>query len=164
MESIEMNVMHNALKRTGYVESEYSLINTLYDMTMRTWYSNIVNGPMDCPTREKNFWTGDMHIFSATACYLSDCDDFLARWTHAGRKICTEVYGWGDEKYIIPWTLYQFYRDKGVLEQCYDGIVEYARARCATVQRGLPVDTGGFSDWLAPSIAICLRWLRRSLR
>jgi alpha-L-rhamnosidase len=151
VESIEMNVMHNALKRTGYVESEYSLINTLYDMTVRTWYSNIVNGPMDCPTREKNFWTGDMHIFSATACYLSDCDDFLARWTHAGRKICTEVYGWGDEKYIIPWTLYQFYRDKGVLEQCYDGIVEYARARCATAQRGLPVDTGnGFSDWLAP--------------
>ncbi len=150
---IYMNVMHNALKKTGQVESDYSFINNIFDATMRTWNSNVMNGPMDCPTREKNYWTGDAHIFSATACYLEDCDQLLARWSHAGRKMCPEVYGWGDEKYIIPWTLYQFYRDKGVLEECYDGILKYARSRCEKTYHHLPRESAstGFSDWLAPN-------------
>lgn len=147
-----MNVMHNAIKKTGVIKSEYPLVNDLFKATQRTWYSNAINGPMDCPTREKNFWTGDAHLFSATACYLTDVDEFLARWTHAGRKMCAEVYGCGDEKYIIPWTLYQFYRDKGVLENCYEGILKFARARIETAFRGLPKDPGnvGFSDLLSP--------------
>ncbi len=152
VKEICMNVMHNAIKKTGVIKSEYPLVNDLFKATQRTWYSNVVNGPLDCPTREKNFWTGDAHLFSATACYLTDADEFLARWTHVGRKMCPEVYGWGDEKYIIPWTLYQFYRDKGVLEECYDGILKYARLRIETAFRGLPKDPGnvGFSDWLSP--------------
>lgn len=149
---IYMNVMHNDLKKTGTVESSYSFINDLFDATLRTWDSNIMNGPMDCPTREKNYWTGDAHIFSATACYLENCDELLARWSHAGRKMCPEVYGWGDEKYIIPWTLYQFYRDKGILEESYEGILDFARSRCEQTYHDLPKDPGnaGFSDWLAP--------------
>jgi alpha-L-rhamnosidase len=150
IKDIAMNVMHNDLKKTGTLESSYPLINQLFDMTARTWYSNIVNGPMDCPTREKNYWTGDAQIFIATACYLSDCDDFIARWTHTGRKMCEAVYGWGDEKYILPWTLYRFYRDKNVLEECYDGIVKYARSRCNQTKNLLPTDASSFSDWLAP--------------
>lgn len=150
VEEITFNVMHNALKRTGKVKSDYSFINELYKISLRSWNGNIMNGPMDCPTREKNFWTGDAHIFCATASYLEDCDDFLARWTDAGRKMCAEVYGWGDEKYIIPWTLYQFYRDKGVLELCYNDILAYARNRIETTYHKLPRDGGVFSDWLAP--------------
>ncbi len=150
---IYMNVMHNALKRTGTVKSEYDFINELYDATLRTWNSNIVNGPMDCPTREKNYWTGDAHIFAPTACYLEDTDEFLARWSHAGRKMCAEVYGWGDEKYILPWTLYQFYRDKGILEASYEEILELARGRVDTAVHGLPKEgtSAAFSDWLAPN-------------
>ena len=149
---INMHVMHNALKRTGKIKSEYSFINDLYKATLRTWNSNIMNGPMDCPTREKNFWTGDAHIFCATANYLEDCDDFLARWSDGGRKMCAEVYGWGDEKYIVPWTLYQFYRDKGILESCYKDILEFARNRCDQTYHNLPKNTGNvFSDWLAPN-------------
>ncbi len=148
---INMHVMHNALKRTGIVKSRYGFINDLYDATLRTWNSNIMNGPMDCPTREKNFWTGDAHIFCATANYLEDCDDFLARWSDGGRKMCAQVYGWGDERYIIPWTLYQFYRDKGILEVCYKDILEFARNRCDQTYHHLPKPSdAGFSDWLAP--------------
>lgn len=149
---IFMNVMHNALQRTGALASEYEPINDLFDATLRTWNSNVMNGPIDCPTREKNYWTGGAQVFSATACYLENCDELLARWSHAGRKMCPEVYGWGDEKYLIPWTLYQFYRDKGVLEECYEGILQYARSRCEKTYHHLPRDSGntGFSDWLAP--------------
>lgn len=148
---INMHVMHNALKRTGKIKSEYSFINDLYKATLRTWNSNIMNGPMDCPTREKNFRTGDTHIFCATANFLEDCDSFLARWSDGGRKTYTQVYGWGDEKYIIPWTLYQFYRDKGVLEVCYKDILEFARDRCDQTYHNLPKVTGNsFSDCLAP--------------
>lgn len=150
---LHMTVMHNSVKKTGTLKSEHPLINHLYRCANNTWHGNIMNGPMDCPTREKNFWTGDAQLFCTTACYLSDADEFFARWTHAGRKMCPQVYGWGDEKYIIPWTLYQFYRDKGVLEECYEGILQFARERIETAFRGLPKDMGdaGFSDWFSPT-------------
>ena len=146
-------VMHNSVQKTGTIKSDHPLINHLFRCASNTWYGNIMNGPMDCPTREKNFWTGDAQLFCTTACYLSNADAFFARWTHAGRKMCPQVYGWGDEKYIIPWTLYQFYRDKGVLEECYEGILAFARERIETAFRGLPKDMGdaGFSDWFSPA-------------
>ncbi len=150
VEEITFNVMHNALKRTGKIKSQYSFINELYKATLRTWNNNILNGTINCPTREKNFVAGENHIFSATANYLEDCDDFLARFNDGGRKICTHIYGWGDEKYIIPWTLYKFYRDKGVLELCYKDILNFAYNRVETSYHNLPKEKEGLSDILAP--------------
>lgn len=151
IEHFEMTVMHNALKATGKIKSAYKFLPEFARATERTMYNNIVNGPMDCPTREKNFWTGDTQLFCTTACYLADQSEFLARWTDGGRKMCAQVYGWGDEIYIIPWTLYKFYRDRDLLRARYEEIIDYAEARIATAPEGLPKNPNSpFNDHLSP--------------
>lgn len=145
------NVMHNDLRITGELSSSYTFINELYDATRRTWRANIFNGPMDCPTREKNYWTGDTQLFCSTACYLEDCLQFLGRWTDGGSKMCPQVYGWGDEIYVLPYTLYRFYGDEGILRSRYPAMLEYARNRIKTEVDGLPFDPPSpFNDWLSP--------------
>lgn len=147
-----LTVMHNDIQKHGELQSSYAPINQLYDIVGRAFWSNLFHGPMDCPTREKNFWTGDMQIFMATACWYADCSSILARWTDAGRKMCPDVYGWGDETYILPWTLYRFYRDKDILRACYKEILALARYRCETAaNHGLPENPlSPFNDHLSP--------------
>ena len=149
---IVLTVMHNDIPKNGVLQSSYAPINQLYDTVERTFWSNTFNGLMDCPTREKNFWTGDTQLFIATACWYADCSQLLARWTDAGRKMCPGVYGWGDETYIVPWTLYRFYRDKEILRACYGEILALARYRCETaVNYGLPENPlSPFNDHLSP--------------
>ncbi len=149
--SARMTVMHNDLVDTGRLESGNPLIGQLFDATRRTWLSNALNGPMDCPTREKNYWTGDAQLFCPTACYLTDCSEFLARWTDGGRKMCPGVYGWGDEIYLIPYTLYQFYGDIGLLRVRWEEIAAYAEERLSCLEEGLPVHPNSpFNDHLSP--------------
>lgn len=149
--SVEMTVMHNDIIDTGSVTSSYPLVEKLFDATRRTWLANIINGPMDCPTREKNYWTGDSQLFCQTACYLSDCSDILARWTDGGRKMCPNVSGWGDEVYIIPYTLYRFYGDKELLRVCYPDILKFAEERLSDLENGLPRWLNSpFNDHLSP--------------
>lgn len=148
---VEMTVMHNNLPDTGRLESSYPLVGKLFDATRRTWLANIINGPMDCPTREKNYWTGDSQLFCQTACCLSDCSDFLARWTDGGRKMCPNVSGWGDEVYIIPYTLYRFYGDREILRVRYPDILKYAEERLTDLENGLPRWLNSpFNDHLSP--------------
>lgn len=153
LENIYMTVMHNDLEKTGELSSSYTFINDLFDATNRTWLANVMNGPMDCPTREKNYWTGDMNLFCATACYLNNCLQFLGRWTDGGRKMCSEVYGWGDEIYIIPLTLYRFYGDKKILKERFEDIVKYAEKKMSSKENGLPTEFNSpFNDHLSPEL------------
>lgn len=153
LDAIYMTVMHNDLTDTGSLSSSYNFINELFDATVRTWKANIFNGPMDCPTREKNFWSGDMQLFCSTACYLSSCLHFLARWSDGGRMMCPQVYGWGDQIYIIPMTLYRFYGDKGVLKLRYPDILAYAKDKMQGLKDHLPENPSSpFSDHLSPEL------------
>ena len=150
-EDVTFLIIHNALPLTGTIHSDYHFARTLYKAALRSWESNIVNGPMDCPTREKNYWTGDIQVFCTTACYLEDTSQLLARWTEAGRKMCPHVYGWGDEIYILPWTLYRFYRDTDLLKACYPHILAYVHNRCDGMLGALPKNPHSpFNDHLAP--------------
>ena len=151
IKSIQMNVMHNNIALSGKISSSYKPINEIFTAARRGFLSNMFNGPVDCPTREKNFWTGDAQVYIETACWLTNCHDVLARWSDAGRKMCPQCYGWGDEIYILPLALYHFYRDKEILKKRYDDILNFARSRTAGVLNGLPENmVSPFSDWLAP--------------
>lgn len=129
---IKQTVLYNDLNFGWKMESSDPFINELAVTVERTMQGNLFNGFLDCPTREKNFWTGDIGMFSATACYLADCHQLLARWTDGGRKMCAVVYGWGDEIYTIPLELYQFYGDKDFLKYRFGDILDYVNERIAS--------------------------------
>lgn len=131
---IKQTVMYNDLDFGWKLSSSDPFINEFAKTVERTMQGNLFNGFLDCPTREKNFWTGDIAVFGATACYFADCQQILSRWTDGGRKMCATVYGWGDEIYTIPLEMYQFYGDKGFLKHRLPDILAYARERIKTAK------------------------------
>lgn len=144
--------LRNDLIPAGWIDTDCAELMRIFEATRRSWYNNIFNGPTDCPTREKNFWNGDSQIFSHTACLLSDCSDFLARWTHNGIKMEPGPYGWEDETYEIPYTLYRFYADKGILRQTYPEMLKLIDKRQEFEGMLLPEDPcAPYCDWLSPT-------------
>lgn len=111
--------MNSDLEKTGDIVTSHAGITKIWDAVKRSWRSNIFTGPMDCPTREKNFWNGDIQVFATTASWYNDTEAILSRWTEAGRKMELGVYGWEDEEYILPLILYRFYGNKEVIETKY---------------------------------------------
>ncbi len=122
--NVEARLIHNDLEICGKVNTSYEPLAHIWEMICRTFMSNVVGGPTDCPTREKNFWNGDIQIFCYTAMWMCDVNDFFSRWTHLGRKLERNVYGWEDEEYILPYKLYKFYGNKDILFTKYDTMLE----------------------------------------
>lgn len=151
-DNITVREMHNDLEVSGSFCSSDKTLNRLWKATAQTWLNNCYNGPTDCPTREKNFWTGDTMIFSHLACWYTDCEDFLSRWTDLGRKM-TGPYGWEDEEYMLPWTLYRFYGDKEILKIKYNRICRFVERRINSAgDRPLPPKPYScYNDWLNPT-------------
>lgn len=149
---ITVREMHNDLTVTGHFTSEDPILNGFWKAITQTWVNNCFNGPTDCPTREKNFWTGDALIFAHLACWHTDCSEFLTRWTDLGRKM-TGPYGWEDEEYMLPWTLYCFYGDSTILKEKYDSICQLVKWRIDTAEDGLlPKNPFScYNDWLNPT-------------
>ena len=144
--------LRNDLTPAGRIDTDSAELMQIFKATRRSWYNNIFNGPTDCPTREKNFWNGDSQIFSHTACLLSDCSDFLARWTHNGIKMEAGPYGWEDETYEIPYTLYRFYGDVGILRETYPEMLKLIAKRQEFEGMVLPENPcAPYCDWLSPT-------------
>jgi len=152
LEQIEAQELHTDLARTGTFSCGNDALNTIWDATVQSWFNNCFNGPTDCPTREKNFWNGDMQIFSRAACWISDTDDFLGNWTRYGRKLESGVYGWEDETCVLPYTLYQFYGNQDVLRDQYPEMLDLVRRRTESEDMILPEKPyAPYRDWLNPT-------------
>ena len=129
LDDVEFQVIHTDLPQTGTFETGNKLLSDISSAVLRSYRSNIHGGPTDCPTREKNFWNGDLQAFAPTACWYLDNSRFLSHWTMNGRKVAAQVYGWDDEEYIVPWTLYRYYGDKSILEEKYPVIQKLVQRR-----------------------------------
>ena len=152
LEELTALELHTDLPPAGNIDTDCPAVMQIFEATYRAWLNNIFHGPTDCPTREKNFWNGDSQIFSHAACLLSDCSDFLARWTHNGIKMEPGPYGWEDETYEIPYTLYRFYGDKEILRRTYPAMLELIGKRQEFDGMILPENPcAPYCDWLSPA-------------
>ena len=128
--------------------------------------SNFTDTPTDCPTRERAGWTGDIQVFGPTAALLVGAQAFLRRYLRnaaleqypdgatpiyipseqpirrsIGRRmmhIMSTSVGWSDVIVLLPWTMYQYYGDRAVLERHYDGMRRWVdrMERVARTRRG----------------------------
>ena len=148
---VEARLIHNDLEIYGKVRTSYTPLANIWEMICRTFMSNIVGGPTDCPTREKNFWNGDIQIFCYTAMWMCDVNDILSRWTHLGRKIGYNVYGWEDEEYVLPYKLYKFYGNIDILKAKYDTILALIEKREKNYETsgGFPKGSARYRDHLS---------------
>lgn len=178
-DSVEAVVVHSELRRTGSFECSDPQLNQLHRNVVWGTKGNFLDVPTDCPQRNERLgWTGDIAAFAPSAAYLFDVNAFLSDWLldlaveqrhHEGMvpfvipdvmKLLRNPAGfperdstavWSDAAVWVPWTLYQAYGDRGVLERQYDSMAAHVRrVGTLTSPNGL-WDTGfQFGDWLDP--------------
>ncbi len=161
-------VVHSAMTPTGSFECSNPLINQLQHNIQWGQKGNFVDVPTDCPQRDERLgWTGDAQAFIRTAAYNMDVAGFFTKWL---KDLAADQYkdgqvpfvipdalrgnsgtsaGWGDVSTIAPWTLYQVYGDRRILETQYPSMkayVEYIRKKAGNqyLWKGGSV----FGDWL----------------
>jgi alpha-L-rhamnosidase len=129
---------------------------------------NYLSVPTDCPQRDERLgWMGDAQVFIRTATYNADVAAFFSKWlvdvddgqspegsfgdvnpNTGGRG---GAPGWGDAGVICPWTLYEAYGDKRILERHLSAMikwVEYLRLHSEGLIRSK--DRGNdYGDWLS---------------
>ena len=97
-------VIHSAIERTGDFSCSSDLVNKLYKNTVWSQRGNFLDVPTDCPQRDERMgWTGDIQVFTPTACLNMNSAAFLARWL---RDLKLEQKKSGSVPMVIPNTFY----------------------------------------------------------
>jgi alpha-L-rhamnosidase len=142
-DNVIARVYHSDMERTGWFECSDELVNRLHQNVVWSMRGNFVDLPTDCPQRDERLgWTGDIQVFAPTASFLFDCSGLLASWLKdvaaeqlpdgtipwyvpvvPGGPQWTPVKPgalWGDVAVLTPWTLWENFADRSLLERQYD--------------------------------------------
>lgn len=193
-------VLSSDIPQTGEFHTSDERLNRLHQNVVWSQRANFLSVPTDCPQRERAGWTGDTQVFAPAACNNAIVAPFLSRWLDnlradqlpsgevpitsprspydveaaaaaEGIGSIVSAAGWSDAIAFVPWTLYERYGDRRVLEDNYDALlawIEYQRATAAAhlpealtdqplsdeqrKRQELLYNTGiHFGDWLTPS-------------
>lgn len=149
---IEAVALFSDLEATGSFSCSNEMLNRLQSNIVWGAKSNLVDIPTDCPQRDERMgWTGDIAVFSPTACFNFDMRRFLDKWLcdvraeqRRGGGIPNTVpvngYGfpatmpemaidwWGDACVLVPWALYCATGDRSILEENYPMMKKYVKA------------------------------------
>ncbi len=158
-------VVHTDFDDAGSFACDNELINKMQQAILWAYRSNFVNGyPTDCPHREKNGWTGDaqlaaelaMYNFQNTAAYEKWVGDLIDEQRPDGNLpgiVPTSGWGytwgngpaWDSALLILPWTLYVYQGDVGLLEKAYPAMRQYVDYVTSRAKDGIA--SHGLSDW-----------------
>jgi alpha-L-rhamnosidase len=154
--------------RTGEFACSDARINQLQSNIQWGQRGNYISIPTDCPQRDERLgWMGDAQLFIRTATYNADVAAFFTKWlvdvddgqTPAGSfgdvnpntMNCDSVPAWGDAGVICPWTIYEVYGDKRILEQHLPAMTKWVDYLHLHSQDLLRVKDRGndYGDWLS---------------
>ncbi|QJD85718.1 alpha-L-rhamnosidase [Cohnella herbarum] len=170
-------VIHSDMLPTGSFECSDPMVNRLQSNIVWGQRGNFLDVPTDCPQRDERLgWTGDAQVFIRTAAFNYHVGPFFTKWLrdleadqrpsgsvpyvipNALEDYTSTMWGdetytssaWGDAATVCPWTVYQVYGDRRLLEQQYGSMkawVEFIRAQGKEEHLW---NTGfHFGDWLA---------------
>jgi len=173
-ETVTGIVIHSDTHPTGIFECSDPLINQLQHNIVWGQKGNFVDVPTDCPQRDERLgWTGDAQVFIRTAAFNMNVAGFFTKWSRdlEDAQLPDGAYpavapnpsawsigdggpAWADAGVIVPWTIYQCYGDKRLLEDRYASMQRFIEFLAQTSHNGLRCYaeyTGwhGFGDWLA---------------
>ncbi|HSA53539.1 MAG TPA: family 78 glycoside hydrolase catalytic domain [Yinghuangia sp.] len=151
-DDVEAVVVHTDLRRTGWFRCSDERINRLHEAAVWSFRGNACDIPTDCPTRERDGWTGDWQLFVPTAAFLYDVAGFSVKWLRdlaadqwpdgktsnivpdhgIGRRgpghrraLMHGSAGWGDAAVIVPWETYLAYDDVRILADQYASMTRW---------------------------------------
>ena len=173
LEDVKGLVISSVQNFTAHYESSNQLVNRLWDNIRWSMLANFISIPTDCPQRnERMGWGGDISVFSRTATYLADVNEFMKRHTQAIRDVQMPdgrmpdvaplggAFGgllWGSSGITIPYECYRQYGDVEILRQNYDAMQCYMKLIAESyIEKDTGLMTqgnrffGGLGDWLGP--------------
>jgi alpha-L-rhamnosidase len=165
--SVEGVAMSSVRELSADYRTSSEKVNRLWSNLVWSNIDNFLTIPTDCPQRnERMGWSGDINVFSRTATYVSNADQFLTRHMHAMRDVqapsgrFTDIapvgggFGgvlWGSAGIVVPWETYLQYNDVALLERNYAAMAAYIDYLETTIDRetGL-ISDAQLGDWLGP--------------
>ncbi|KAK6857716.1 putative alfa-L-rhamnosidase [Apiospora arundinis] len=139
-------------------------LEKLYQNVFWSTLGNLTDTATDCPTRERMGWTGDIQIFVPTATKFFNVAPFFRRYLknlaaeqlHNGNvppfipsgasrhrggmsyfgQVTSQSTGWGDASVIVPWFLYWYYDDKGILASQYSSMCRWVDSLARRAREG----------------------------
>lgn len=160
--------MHTDMKKTGSFTTSHSGINQLQSNIEWSQRDNFLDIPTDCPQRDERLgWTGDAQVFSNTAMFNFQTQNFFRKWLHDLASEQSEEFGvphivpnilgdqpgaaaWSDAATIVPWNLYKNYGDKRILVEQFDSMKGWVDFISSNVgENGLWQTGFQYGDWLA---------------
>lgn len=136
--------LQSKMDETFEFSSSNTKLNQLISNIRWSQKDNFLSIPTDCPQRDERMgWTGDLTVFSNTACYNMETRAFFAHFMEnlkleqglldgatpffapvpkvddAQNPFLSNAGAavWGDAATFIPYNLYRHFRDKGLLKQ-----------------------------------------------
>ena len=170
--AIRSRFVHSDFVRAGTLETSDPDFSRLQNATMRSYLSNFVGIPTDCPHREKNGWTGDAQLametglwnFDARRSYENFLEILLDAQAPNGAVPCIAPrssiagFGWGSGPawdailFEIPWQLLRFYGDDAPARRAWPAMKRYLEFIGTKEDADGLVDYG-LGDWCAPKRA-----------
>lgn len=157
-------VHSNVETETSFSSSDSSL-NKLSTIARRSFLSNLVNFPTDCPERERRGWTADAYAVSEAECIHFDLVNLYRQW-FISYKDCQRQSGWlpvelplsTDESIDLNWPVsvilvpYDILKQYGDIEFCktnYSSMRLYAELmlELADDEYNLSPSFYSYKDW-----------------
>ena len=158
--------LYSDMMPTGTFSSDNALVNQLQHNIQWGQKGNFLDVPTDCPQRDERLgWTGDAQVFSRTASFNMNVNDFFAKWLKdvAADQVNGSVpfvipnvlgegaggsTGWADVATIIPWNMYLAYGDKNILKDQYSSMKAWVDYMTKNSVNDLWQTGFHFGDWL----------------
>ncbi len=167
--------LHSDMASTGSFETSNPLLNQLQSNIRWGQKGNFLDVPTDCPQRDERLgWTGDAEVFSRTAAFNFNVNQFFAKWlidvqadqapngavpfvipdvltrTTMGKENAqVGAAGWSDASIIIPYNVYTTYGDRQVLVNQYESMKAYLNYVRGAAKNDLWNTGFQFADWLS---------------
>ena len=160
--------LSSATTDAGSFQCSDPMLNRLARNIYWTQRANFMDIPTDCPQRDERLgWMGDAQVYIRAATLNEDVQSFFTKWLVdvqdaqradgeypdvAPLKGADNDGGpaWADAGVICPWTIYQVYGDRRVLERHYDSMarfIDFCKSR-STPDLLPPGEFQCYGDWL----------------
>ncbi len=166
IESITALRVNSDMPQIGSFESDYTLLNQIRSASNNSYLSNMVGYPTDCPTREKNGWTGDAHFIIQTGLFNYESILIYEKWMRDHQDAQNQAgklpsiipsSGWGYDgapfdwtasMILIPWDVYLMKGDEKILRENYESMKRLLKYWEGQIMR---FQVWGIGDWQFPA-------------